>query len=312
MQNEKKATRLGYGQALADLGGKYNFCVLDADLSKSTMTDLFRQQYPDRFYNCGIAEQNMMSTAAGIATTGIPVFASTFAMFAAGRAYEQVRNSIAYPELNVKIGASHAGITVGEDGATHQCCEDIALMRTLPGMNIICPADFTEAYLATEAALKIDGPVYLRLGRLNVPVIFDITTHKFEFGKAAVIADGADVAIFATGVMVAAAIEARAALSAEGIDAAVVNFSTIKPLDEKAIIHFASKCGKIVTAEEHSIIGGLGSAVAEVIAEKQPAKLSRLGMNDEFGRSGKAAELLDVFGLNAEGIVKKVRGIVGK
>lgn len=312
MQNEKKATRLGYGQALADLGGKYDFCVLDADLSKSTMTDLFRQQYPDRFYNCGIAEQNMMSTAAGIATTGIPVFASTFAMFAAGRAYEQVRNSIAYPELNVKIGASHAGITVGEDGATHQCCEDIALMRTLPGMNIICPADFTEAYLATEAALKIDGPVYLRLGRLNVPVIFDMATHKFEFGKAAVIADGADVAIFATGVMVAAAIEARAALSAEGIDAAVVNFSTIKPLDEKAIIHFASKCGKIVTAEEHSIIGGLGSAVAEVIAEKQPAKLSRLGMNDEFGRSGKAAELLDVFGLNAEGIVKKVRGIVGK
>ncbi|HBL84213.1 MAG TPA: transketolase [Clostridiales bacterium] len=309
METEKKATRLGYGSALADLGDKYNFYVMDADLSKSTMTDLFKQKYPDRFINCGIAEANMMSSAAGLSTLGIPVFASTFAMFAAGRAFEQVRNAIAYPNLNVKIGATHAGITVGEDGATHQCCEDIALMRAIPNIKIFCPADYTEAYSCVEEALKINGPVYIRLGRYNVPVIFDKDNYKFEFGKAITLADGKDIAIFTTGVMVAAALDARKQLMLNGIDAAVINISTIKPIDCDSIVHYASKCGKIITAEEHSIIGGLGSAVAEVLAERQYAKLYRIGMHDEFGRSGKASELLDLYGLNAQNIIEKAKAM---
>lgn len=309
---EKKATRMGYGEALADLGSKYDFFVMDADLSKSTMTDLFRQKHPDRFFNSGIAEANMMSVAAGMASTGTPVFVSSFAMFVCERAFEQIRNSVAYPHLNVKIGASHAGITVGEDGATHQCNEDIALMRSLPGVTIINPADAVEAYAAVEAALKIDGPVYLRLGRYAVPTVFEKENYEFRAGEAVVLEEGSDVAIMATGIMVAEALEARRILKESGIDAAVINVHTIKPLDEKTVIKYAEKCKYVVTAEEHSIIGGLGSAVCETIACNCNAKVLRIGIEDEFGHSGPAGELINQFGLNGAAVAEKIKKFLGK
>ncbi|PKM63392.1 MAG: transketolase [Firmicutes bacterium HGW-Firmicutes-21] len=310
-KNSKRvATRVAYGNALADLGGKYNFFVMDADLSGSTQTAIFGKKYPERFVNCGIAEGNMMSVAAGIAASGVPVFASSFAMFACGRAFEQIRNSIAYPGLNVKICATHAGVTVGEDGATHQFCEDIALMRAVPNMTVINPADATEAALAVEAILQHYGPVYMRLGRFAVPVVFDKDNYKFEVGKGVVLADGGDVAIFASGIMNAAALEARETLAAEGIDAAVINIHTIKPIDKEIIIKYAEKTKRIVTAEEHTVIGGLGSAVADVTSEHCPTRMARVGVEDEFGLSGKAAELLDYFCLNAAGIVAKVKSLM--
>lgn len=306
-KGDRKATRAAYGAALADLGEKYDFVVMDADLSGSTQTAVFAKKFPERFLNCGIAEQNMISVAAGIATTGIPVFASSFAMFAVGRAYEQIRNSVGYPGLNVKICASHAGITVGEDGATHQYCEDMAVLRTIPNLMIINPADAVEAYAAVEAILKYDGPVYLRLGRYAVPVVFDEKDYKFEFGKGVVIEDGDDAVIFATGIMLAAALEARELLKADGIDAAVVNIHTIKPIDKELVLKYAAKTRKVVTAEEHTIVGGLGSAVAEVLSENLPTKMARVGVEDVFGRSAPAGELLDMYGLNAESIANKVR-----
>ena len=269
MQNEKIATRVAYGRALAALGEKYDFFVMDADLSGSTQTAMFGKKFPERFANCGIAEANMVSTAAGIASTGLPVFVSSFAMFACGRAYEQIRNSVAYPRLNVKIAASHAGVTVGEDGATHQFCEDLALMRSLPNMTVVNPADATEAFAAVEAILNYNGPVYFRLGRYAVPVVFDPADYRFELGKGRVLRDGKDAVIFATGIMVAAALEAGELLAAEGIDAAVVNIHTLKPLDEPLVLEYASKTGRVVTAEEHTVIGGLGGAVAELLGEKR-------------------------------------------
>lgn len=305
------ATRVSYGRALVDLGAKYDFMVLDADLSGSTNTGKFAEKYPERFLNCGIAEGNMMSIAAGIAATGIPVFASTFAMFAAGRAFEQVRNSIGYPALNVKVCASHAGITVGEDGASHQCLEDIALMRAIPGMTIVSPADDTEAYAAIEPILNHFGPVYCRLGRHPVPVVFDPATYKFELGKALPIREGGDCVVFATGVMVSKAIEAYDILKAEGINISVVNIHTIKPIDAETIIKYAAKTGNVVTAEEHSTIGGLGSAVCEVLAENLPTKVARVGIPDIFGQSGKAGELLNYYGLNGNSIAAKVKQLLG-
>lgn len=307
---DRIATRAAYGKALADLGEKYDFYVMDADLSGSTQTAVFGKKFPDRFVNCGIAEQNMISTAAGIATTGLPVFASSFAMFACGRAYEQIRNSVAYPRLNVKIAASHAGVTVGEDGATHQFCEDMTLMRSLPNMTVVNPADATEAYAAVEAILKHNGPVYFRLGRYAVPVVFDPASYKFELGKGNVIRDGADAAIFATGIMVAAAIEAASALALEGIDAAVVDIHTIKPLDNELVLEYAAKTGRVVTAEEHTVIGGLGGAVAELLGENLPTRMKRVGVNDCFGKSAKASEALDMFGLNAASVAAAVRALV--
>lgn len=307
---DRIATRAAYGKALADLGEKYDFYVMDADLSGSTQTAVFGKKFPDRFVNCGIAEQNMISTAAGIATTGLPVFASSFAMFACGRAYEQIRNSVAYPRLNVKIAASHAGVTVGEDGATHQFCEDMTLMRSLPNMTVVNPADATEAYAAVEAILRHDGPVYFRLGRYAVPVVFDPASYKFELGKGNVIRDGADAVIFATGIMVAAAIEAVSALALEGIDAAVVDIHTIKPLDNELVLEYAAKTGRVVTAEEHTVIGGLGGAVAELLGEKLPTRMKRVGVNDCFGKSAKASEALDMFGLNAASVAAAVRALV--
>ena len=307
---DRIATRAAYGKALADLGEKYDFYVMDADLSGSTQTAVFGKKFPDRFVNCGIAEQNMISTAAGIAMTGLPVFASSFAMFACGRAYEQIRNSVAYPRLNVKIAASHAGVTVGEDGATHQFCEDMTLMRSLPNMTVVNPADATEAYAAVEAILKHNGPVYFRLGRYAVPVVFDPASYKFELGKGNVIRDGADAVIFATGIMVAAAIEAASALALEGIDAAVVDIHTIKPLDNELVLEYAAKTGRVVTAEEHTVIGGLGGAVAELLGEKLPTRMKRVGVNDCFGKSAKASEALDMFGLNAASVAAAVRALV--
>lgn len=307
---DRIATRAAYGKALADLGEKYDFYVMDADLSGSTQTAVFGKKFPDRFVNCGIAEQNMISTAAGIATTGLPVFASSFAMFACGRAYEQIRNSVAYPRLNVKIAASHAGVTVGEDGATHQFCEDMTLMRSLPNMTVVNPADATEAYAAVEAILKHNGPVYFRLGRYAVPVVFDPASYKFELGRGNVIRDGADAVIFATGIMVAAAIEAASALALEGIDAAVVDIHTIKPLDNELVLEYAAKTGRVVTAEEHTVIGGLGGAVAELLGENLPTKMKRVGVNDCFGKSAKASEALDMFGLNAASVAAAVRALV--
>lgn len=307
---DRIATRAAYGKALADLGEKYDFYVMDADLSGSTQTAVFGKKFPDRFVNCGIAEQNMISTAAGIATTGLPVFASSFAMFACGRAYEQIRNSVAYPRLNVKIAASHTGVTVGEDGATHQFCEDMTLMRSLPNMTVVNPADATEAYAAVEAILKHNGPVYFRLGRYAVPVVFDPASYKFELGKGNVIRDGADAVIFATGIMVAAAIEAASALALEGIDAAVVDIHTIKPLDNELVLEYAAKTGRVVTAEEHTVIGGLGGAVAELLGEKLPTRMKRVGVNDCFGKSAKASEALDMFGLNAASVAAAVRALV--
>ena len=308
---DKKATREAYGEALAEFGGQYDLVVLDADLSKSTKTDTFKKKFPERFINMGIAEGNMMATAAGIASTGKIVFASSFAMFAAGRAFEQVRNSIAYPKLNVKIGATHAGVSVGEDGASHQAIEDIALMRAVPNMVVINPADGYEARAAVEAAIKHDGPVYLRFGRLSVPYIYE-SDYKFELGKGVTLADGSDITLIATGLLVKEALAAKDILAQEGISARVINIHTIKPIDKDIIIKAAKETGAIVTAEEHSIIGGLGSAVAEVLAENSPAKMSRVGVNDIFGKSGKPQALLEEYGLTAANIVAHAKKLLEK
>ncbi|MBR6045210.1 MAG: transketolase family protein [Ruminococcus sp.] len=307
----KKATRESYGEALAALGDKYeNLYVLDADLAAATKTGIFKKKFPERFFDCGIAEANMMGVAAGLAATGKIPFASTFAMFASGRAFEIVRNSIGYPHLNVKIGATHAGISVGEDGATHQCNEDIALMRTIPGMTIINPADDVEARAAVEAAILHDGPVYMRFGRLAVPVFNDPAAYKFELGKGIKLRDGKDIAIVATGLMVNEAIEAAKVLEAEGISATVINIHTIKPIDEEIIVEAAKTTGLVLTVEEHSIIGGLGSAVCDVLAAKLPTKVIKIGVNDEFGHSGPAVDLLKEFGLCADNIVKTAKAAI--
>lgn len=304
---KKVATRVGFGNALVELGAERDdFIVLDADLAAATQTGMFKKAYPERFYDCGIAEQNMVSIAAGIAATGKRVICSSFAMFAAGRAFEQVRNSIGYPHLNVIIGATHAGISVGEDGATHQCCEDIALMRTIPGMTIINPADETEAKKAVRAALSCDGPVYMRFGRLAVPVIFD-DDYTFEIGKGVELRGGSDVTVIATGLMVKEAIEAYDLLKAEGINARIINIHTIKPLDRDIVLKAAKETGAIVTAEEHSVVGGLGGAVSEIVAEEYPVPVVKLGVYDTFGHSGPAEKLLDEFGLRAVNIVEKVK-----
>jgi len=309
---QKVATRAAYGDALVELGADENVIVLDADLSKSTMTAGFKKAFPERFVNCGIAEGNMMAVAAGIASTGKTVFASSFAMFAAGRAFEQVRNSIGYPHLNVKIGATHAGITVGEDGATHQCNEDLGIMRTIPGMVIISPADAVEARAAVHAAKNYNGPVYMRFGRLALPVIFDEENYEFEIGKGNLIADGKDATIISTGFLTGNAIEARNILAQEGIDVRIVNIHTIKPIDKDIIIESAKKTGCIITAEEHNVIGGLGTAVAEVLAENCPTIMTRVGVNDVFGKSGKATELIDEFSLSANDLVKAVKETLAK
>ncbi|MBQ2931825.1 MAG: transketolase family protein [Clostridia bacterium] len=308
---EKKATREAYGAALAEFGCDERIVVFDADLSKSTKTDNFKKVYPERFFNAGIAEGNMMSAAAGMASCGKIVFASSFAMFASGRAFEQIRNSIGYPRLNVKIGATHAGISVGEDGATHQCLEDIGLMRTIPGMVIMNPADATEARLCVKAAIDHDGPVYLRFGRLAVPTIFG-DDYKFEIGKGVELADGTDVTIIATGLMVPYATEAREVLREQGISARVVNMPTIKPIDREIIVKAAKETGAIVTAEEHNIIGGLGSAVSEVLVEEYPVPMQRVGTNDVFGRSGTPAELFEIYGLDTKTIVEKAKAAIAK
>ena len=302
----KCATRDAYGAALKQLGTRDDILVLDADLAKATKTITFKKDFPEKFIDCGIAEGNMMGVAAGLATTGYTVFASSFAMFAAGRAFEQVRNSIAYPNLNVKIGATHAGISVGEDGASHQCCEDIALMRSIPNMVIINPADDVEAIAAVHAAVDHEGPVYMRFGRLAVPRI-NSEDYKFELGKGVLLKDGKDVTIVATGLMVNEAIIAAETLAAEGIDARVINIHTIKPIDKDILVAAAKETGAIVTAEEHSIIGGLGSAVSEALAEEYPVPVVKLGVNDTFGKSGPALELLKIFGLDAENIVAKAK-----
>ncbi len=309
---KKIATREAYGMALAKFGDKYDIVVMDADLSKSTKTDTFKKEFPDRFINCGIAEANMISTAAGLATCGKTVFASTFAMFAAGRAFEQIRNAVCYPNLNVKIGATHAGISVGEDGATHQPIEDIALMRSIPNMVVISPADAVESIAAVEAAIKHNGPVYLRFGRLGVPTINDEATYKFEIGKGVQLKDGSDVTIIANGLMVPDALAAADMLAEEGIKARVINIHTIKPIDEDIIVKAAKETGAIVTAEEHNIIGGLGSAVAEVLAEKCPTPMVRVGIQDKFGKSGKPAQLLKEYGLTPENIAAKAKEAIAK
>ncbi len=307
---DKIATRQSYGEALAELGNKYeNLVVLDADLAAATKTGIFKKAHPDRFFDCGIAENNMIGVAAGLALSGKIPFASSFAMFAAGRSFEQVRNSIGYPHLNVKIGATHGGITVGEDGATHQCCEDYALMRVIPGMTVIAPADDIEARQVVEAAIKYVGPVYMRFGRMAVPNVSP-EGYKFEIGKGCLLKDGADVTIIACGVEVAEALEAAKTLADEGIDAAVVNMATIKPLDSELVIKMAKKTGAIVTAEEHSVIGGLGGAVAECLAEEYPVPVKRVGVLDTFGKSGPAKELLSIFKLDAKAIAEAAREIV--
>ncbi len=309
---KKIATRDSYGNALVELGNQYDdFVVLDADLAAATKTGMFKKAFPERFYDCGIAEQNMISIAAGFAATGKKVFASSFAMFAAGRAFEQVRNSVAYPKLPVIIGATHAGISVGEDGATHQCCEDIALMRAIPGMTVLNPADDTEAKLAVKAAYEHDGPVYIRFGRLAVPVIFD-EDYKFEIGKGVTLKDGDDVTIIATGLMVGEALEAYEILKEKGVNARIINMPTIKPIDRDIIIKAAKETGKIVTVEEHSVIGGLGSAVCDVVCDEYPVHVVKIGVNDEFGYSGPAVELLKKFGLSADNIVDKVLTLLNK
>ncbi|MBO4693961.1 MAG: transketolase family protein [Clostridia bacterium] len=304
------ATRVGYGEALVELGNKRDdFIVMDADLAAATQTGKFKDAFPDRFYNCGIAEQNMMSIAAGIAATGKRVFVSSFAMFASGRAFEQIRNSICYPKLPVIIGATHGGISVGEDGATHQCLEDIAIMRTIPNMTIINPADAIEAKKAVYAAIKHDGPVYMRFGRYAVPVIFD-DSYYFKIGKANILRDGEDVTIIATGLMVDEAIKAYDILKGEGISARVINMATIKPLDNEAVLVAAKDTGAIVTAEEHSVIGGLGSAVSELVCDKIPVPVVKLGVYDKFGFSGPAGDLLDAFGLRALNIAEKAKAAI--
>ena len=305
---KKIATRESYGNALVELGAEYpELVVLDADLAAATKTGVFKKAYPDRHIDCGIAECNMMGIAAGLATMGKIPFASSFAMFAAGRAFEQVRNSIGYPHLNVKIGATHAGITVGEDGATHQCNEDIALMRTIPGMVVMCPADDIEAKAAVRAAVEHEGPVYLRFGRAACPVINDRPDYKFEIGKGTVVREGSDLTIVATGICVGNALEAAEMLAADGISAEVINICTIKPLDEELIIRSAKKTGKVVTAEEHSVIGGLGRAVCDVLSEKCPTQVMKIGINDTFGESGPAVELIKKYGLDADSIYEKVK-----
>lgn len=304
----KKATRDGYGEGLIELGKtRKDMIVLDADLAGATRTGKFKAAYPDQFIDCGIAEGNMMSVAAGIATTGRLVFASSFAMFAAGRAFEQVRNSIGYPHLPVKIGATHAGISVGEDGATHQCNEDIALMRTIPGMTVIVPSDDVEAKAAVKAAYEMDGPVYLRFGRLAVPVINDNEDYKFEIGKGVTLRKGKDVTIVATGLCVSSALDAAELLKVEGIDAKVINIHTIKPLDKELIVAAAKETGQIVTVEEHSVIGGLGGAVSEALSEEYPVPVKRIGVNDQFGYSGPATALVEKFGLDGKGIAESVK-----
>ena len=308
---KKIATRESYGNALKELAEEFpNLVVLDADLAAATKTGIFKKAYPDRHIDCGIAECNMMGVAAGLSLTGKIPFVSSFAMFAAGRAFEQVRNSIGYPHLNVKICATHAGITVGEDGATHQCNEDIALMRTIPGMVVMCPADDVEAKAAVRAALEYDGPVYIRFGRAAVPVINDKPDYKFEIGKGTVVREGKDVTIVATGICVDSALGAAEKLAAEGIDAEVVSICTIKPLDEDIIVKSAKKTGKVVTVEEHSVIGGLGSAVCDCLSEKLPTPVKKIGMQDVFGESGSAAALVAKYGLDAEGVYKSVKEFV--
>lgn len=305
---KKIATRDSYGNALVELGKEHeNLVVLDADLAAATKTGVFKKVFPERHIDCGIAECNMMGVAAGLATTGKVPFASSFAMFAAGRAFEQIRNSIGYPKLNVKIGATHAGISVGEDGATHQCNEDIALMRTIPGMVVINPSDDVEARAAVKAAYKHEGPVYLRFGRLAVPVINDREDYKFELGKGVVLREGKDITLIATGLQVAETLEAAEKLAADGIDAKVINIHTIKPLDEELIVEAAKETGKVVTIEEHSVIGGLGSAVCDVLSEKAPTKVLKIGINDTYGESGPAVELVKKYGLDAESIYKKIK-----
>lgn len=305
---DKIATREAYGNALAELGERYeNIVVLDADLAEATKTCIFKKKFPERFFDCGIAENNMYSVAAGLSTCGKIPFASTFAMFAAGRSFEQVRNSIGYPHLNVKICATHAGISVGEDGATHQCNEDIALMRTIPGMVVINPSDAVEARCAVEAAINYNGPVYIRFGRLALPIFNDNDDYKFEIGKAIKLAEGKDVTIVANGMMVYEALEARKMLLENGISASVINAHTVKPLDVKTIVDDAKITGAVVVSEEHNIIGGLGSAVAEAIGENYPVPVVKHGVNDVFGKSGPAKELIEYYGLNAKGICEKVK-----
>ena len=302
---DKIATREAYGNALAEFGSEYDFVVLDADLAAATKTGTFKKKFPERFFDCGIAEGNMMCVAAGLAAAGKPVFASSFAMFAAGRAFEQIRNSIGYPHLNVKIGATHAGITVGEDGATHQCLEDIALMRTIPGMVIVNPADAVEARAAVKAALEYNGPMYLRFGRLAVPVFNDADNYTFELGKGICLKDGSDVTIIASGVTVDMSLKAADLLADKGVSARVINIHTIKPIDRDIILKAAAETGAIVTAEEHNIIGGLGSAVAEVVCEGNPVPVVRVGINDQYGHSGKVPPLLQMYGLTPENIAEK-------
>lgn len=305
---KKIATRESYGNALKELGEENpNIIVLDADLAGATKTGVFKKAFPDRFFDCGIAESNMMAIAAGVATTGKIPFCSTFAMFAAGRAYEQVRNAVGYPHLNVKIGATHAGVSVGEDGATHQCNEDIALMRTIPGMTVICPADDVEARAAVKAAAEYVGPVYLRFGRLAVPVINDEANYKFEIGKGILLREGTDLTIVATGLCVNSALEAAEKLAADGVSAEVINIHTIKPLDEEIILNSAKKTGKVVTAEEHSVIGGLGSAVCDLLSEKLPTPVKKIGVYDTYCESGPAVKLLEKYKLDGNGVYEQIK-----
>ena len=309
---KKIATRDSYGNALKELGAEHpDLVVLDADLAGATKTGIFQKAYPERHFDFGIAEANMICAAAGMSTTGLVPFASSFAMFAAGRAFEQVRNSIGYPHLNVKIGATHGGISVGEDGASHQCCEDFALMRSIPGMTVICPADDVEAKAAVRAAYEMEGPVYLRFGRLAVPV-FHSEDYQFQIGKGEVLKDGSDVAIIANGLLVYEAVKAAEALEAEGIHAMVINMATIKPLDNDLVLEAAKKCGRVITCEEHSVIGGLGEAVCSLLSEKHPTPVKRIGVNGEFGHSGPAAALLEQFGLTAPHIVDVAKAFCGK
>ena len=309
---KKIATRDSYGNALVELGKEHdNLVVLDADLAAATKTGTFKKAFPDRHFDCGIAEANMMCMAAGMSTMGLVPFASSFAMFAAGRAYEQVRNSIGYPRMNVKIGGTHGGISVGEDGASHQCCEDFALMRSIPGMVIICPADDVEARAAVKAAYEYDGPVYLRFGRLAIPVFHD-ESYDFKIGKGEVLKDGTDVAIIANGLLTYEAIKAGEELEAMGIHARIINMATIKPLDEEIVLQAAKDCGKIITCEEHSVIGGLGEAICAVLSEKLPTPVRRIGVNDEFGHSGPALDLLKQFGLTSDHIVEVAKDFCGK
>ena len=308
---KKIATRDSYGNALCELGDEYpNLVVLDADLAEATRTSMFRKKFPDRHIDCGIAESNMMGIAAGLATTGKIPFVSSFAMFATGRAFEQVRNSIGYPHLNVKIGGTHAGVTVGEDGASHQCNEDLALMRVIPGMVVMCPADDIEAKAAVRAAVEHDGPVYIRFGRAACPIVNDRPDYKFEIGKGTILREGTDVTVVATGICVGAALEAADMLAADGISAEVINICTIKPLDKELIAASAKKTGKVVTAEEHSVIGGLGSAVCDALAELCPTPVKKIGMKDVFGESGPATALVEKYGLDGKGIYTSVKDFV--